>query len=218
MNSKAWVSWLSSACLGLAILMTIVGIWRLSEKNAKLRSKVASLEAEIANLADAGVDASAHDEEVCKRCSGMAEERGRVEGRERAQQDRRETEAMARPRCNPMLPPFLPCCGEEGQTSGVPDPDRWPAPEDFRNGRTLALSCARLAPGAPTGASWLCARTEARCEASKRRREHGDGACTTCVVHLASGLLRGEDFVWTGHAIDEMDGPWTADGKRGAAP
>jgi len=193
--------------------------WRLAKKTETVKVLEASLVSVRTDVANAGLNLEA----TCKSCSVIAREEGRVEGYTRAQQDheevRKEAKALTKPTCSPTLLPYFPCCGEDAMPGGITE-DAWPTPEEFTarhtaNGRLLTLSCARTAHQKPeAGAPWVCGRTEARCTASKQRA----GACTTCYVYPASGRAAGEDFAWTGHAIDEIDGPWRADGKRGVFP
>jgi hypothetical protein len=180
-------------------------------QKSNLKAKVATCEAALASARENAATAATKTLDDCQQC----EAHGRVEGYQQAQKDheevKRETEKLAKPKCDPMTPPFFPCCGEAAEPFSLDEV----RPEDFRNGRTLTLSCARTANSSPEqGSPWVCARTEERCARSKQR----SGACSTCYVHLSSGVLRHEPSVWTGHAVDEMDGPWTADGKRGVFP
>jgi len=204
--------------VGLLLVISVLS-WRSSEKTHRATACETTLASAKADVIDAGAQLEA----TCKSCSVIAREEGRVEGYKRAQQDREEVraeaKALTKPKCNPLVAPYSPCCGEDAMPGGITE-DAWPTPEEFTarhtaNGRLLTLSCARTThQKSEQGAPWVCGRTEARCTASKQRA----GVCNTCYVHLASGRMSGEDFVWTGHALDEVDGPWDASGKRGVFP
>jgi hypothetical protein len=149
-----------------------------------------------ADVADAGAQG---------RLVGLAEA---ADIRRTTDMTRKALEEHDEPHCNPMQPPYQPCCGSDI------DADGWASSEEFtkRSARDLLLSCARTAHQKPEqGAPWVCGRTMDKCLASKQRA----GSCEACLVYMGHP---GEDFVWTGHAIDEVDGPWTADGKRGVFP
>jgi len=176
-------------------------IWNNRTQDREQKTALATCQAALASARTAA-SADVADAGAQGRLAGLTEA---ADIRKTTDMTQKALEEHDEPKCNPTLPPYQPCCQD-------PDVDSWPKPEEFRNGALLHLSCARLLPG--ERAPWVCARTADRCAASKRRA----GDCNSCMVYLASGRSRGEDFVWTGHAIDEMDGPWTADGKRGVLP
>jgi hypothetical protein len=200
--------------------MTLIAVVMLSAVWAhhtfeSCQATLAARDAQVEIYRAALVESSAQAEK--------AFQQGRVEGYEQALTDHndvvRESAALqlpVRPTCSPMTPPYEPCCGESAMPGGITE-SIWPTPDEFKarhdaTGRFLTLSCARTVHQKPEqGAPWVCGRTEARCVASKQRA----GSCETCYVFMAGGAGMHEDFAWTGHALDEVDGPWTADGKRG---
>lgn len=150
---------------------------------------------------------------ACKECQVAAKKEGYMQAQRDHEEVKNETEALARPKCNPFLPPYFPCCGEDAQPGGLTE-ETWPTLKEFKARRgLLTLACAHTKSGV-VGPLWVCGRNESVCERSEQRA----GACLVCYVHLASGRVSGEDYTWTGHAIDEVDGPWTADGKSGVFP
>ena len=208
-------SWKVLLYAPLNVLLLVVLMWTFhanSTTRDTLNHRIAVLEGVKLEMAKACAD----------EC-GVKIKAARVEGYQQAQQDheevRRETETLVRPRCNPLVPPYFPCCGEDAMVGGITE-ETWPTPDEFKarhvsTGSLLTLSCAHTANQKPEqGAAWVCGRTEGRCMNSKQRA----GDCSTCYVYLSSGASRHEDFVWTGHAQDEADGPWTTDGKKGVFP
>lgn len=194
----------------VAVAVVLALFTNLAFQKSTLKAKIATCEA---TLASAREDTAVKALYECKQC----QDHGRIEGYQQAQRDhdevKRETEKLARPKCNPLVPPFFPCCDEDAQPGGITE-EAFPTPKEFKaRPALLTLSCAHVRNGG-FQVMWVCGRNVAACVQSERR----EGACHTCYVHPASGRASGEDYAWTGHAIDEMDGPWTADGKKGVFP
>lgn len=185
------------------------------EQEAKLTTCEAALTAAKITKAEADVRADA------------AQAKGRAEGwldcTSMPEAPRKQPPELVK--CDPLTPPYQPCCGEVAELGGVTE-EAIPRTEDFKNGRMLPLWCARTAHVADSahvmsfatgkGPPWVCGRTERKCRESKQKA-FGQ-KCQMCYVYMASGYPSHEDFVWTSHALDEVDGPWNSEGTRGVFP